>query len=305
MAEIASRVIMVRPRHFGFNPQTAEDNAFQHRAKHHSPDEVAEMALAEFDRMVDQLRQKGIEVNVLREPENDICPDAIFPNNWFSTFDEQFILYPMYTPNRRAERREPFIDRIELLTGMEANRQLLDKEPQGAVLEGTGSLVCDHYSKTAFIAHSERSDSDTISSFAALSGYRVIGFQADGPDREPIYHTNVLMCIGRSFALIGLDCVHQKDKARVVQSLEDIGKEVIALSSEQVLKNFAGNMLQLVSHEGEELLVMSSTAYSSLSDEQKDLLQNKHGQRLLHFEIPTIEYIGGGSVRCMIAELFT
>lgn len=295
-------VIMIRPTAFGFNAQTASSNAFQNKMTIFSPQQVQDIALLEFDNMVSVLIKAGIEVSVFDDIPNSQTPDSIFPNNWFSTFTGELILYPMKNENRRQERRP------NLFNGLSAkfekpNEILLAWESKEEYLEGTGSLVCDYASCTAFAAISPRTSENALTEFEKITGYSSVRFTAMGPDNTPIYHTNVMMTMGDTFAIIGADTIIDSEREAVIKSLEQLGKDPILLSNEQVFDHFAGNMLHLKNNNGEKFLVMSSSAFYSLTESQKEQIE-KHNTHLLHVPIHLIEKIGGGSARCMMAELF-
>jgi len=300
---IPKSVAMVRPKSFAFNPQTAENNAFQHELAHFTPAQIQDIAALEFDNMVAMLKAKGIKVMVFQEQDSN-TPDSIFPNNWFSTFTHEVVLYPMYTPNRRQERKSAVYKKIANDLRKPLNTQLLKEEKKGEILEGTGSLVCDYASKTAFAAISPRTTHEALDRFEQVSGYSTVRFDAMGPDGNLIYHTNVMMTMGNTFVIIGLDTIAEEHKTSVAGQLTSLGKDIIALTNEQVYAHFAGNMLQLQNAKGKQFLVMSSEAFSCLTSEQKDLIQNKHQNEIIAVPIHLIEKIGGGSARCMMAELF-
>jgi hypothetical protein len=300
---IAKSVAMVRPKNFAFNPQTAENNAFQQELTHFTPAQVQDIATLEFNNMVAMLKAKGIKVVVFQENDNN-TPDSIFPNNWFSTFTDELILYPMFTPNRRLERKPAIYKKLSNDLRKPINTKLIEREKKGEILEGTGSLVCDYVSKTAFAALSPRTTADALASFESISGYSTIRFNALGPDGNHIYHTNVMMTMADTFVVIGLDTIDTEERDRVKTKLKDLGKDIIGLSNEQVFNHFAGNLLQLQNAKGKKFLVMSSEALTSLTNEQKDIIQNKHQNEIIAVPIHLIEKIGGGSARCMMAELF-
>ncbi len=304
MANIPRKVLMVRPAAFAFNPQTAVSNAFQHQVKGFNSRQIQDIALLEFDHMVDLLQSVGIEVFIEQDQEGDDTPDSIFPNNWFSTFDSKFLLFPMFSENRRRERKAPMVKNIAGITGIAPNDSLLAAEEDGAILEGTGSMVCDHKNKIAYAAISQRTTHAALDHFEEISGYSTIRFRALGPDDTAIYHTNVMMCIADEFAVIGLNSIIDKDRDRVRTSLERSNLKVIALDNRQLFEHFAGNMLQLQNEEGEKFLVMSAEALSCLNSNQLEIIKS-HKNSILAPPIHMIEKIGGGSVRCMMAEIFT
>lgn len=295
--QTTSQILMIRPVDFKFNAQTAVNNKFQQAS---AQSDVQTQALKEFDGFVDLLRNNGVEVTVIDDTLQPETPDSIFPNNWVSFHSGgQVFLYPMFSENRRLERREDIlatlgkdyrINNITDLSGYEAER---------IYLEGTGSMVLDRDNKIAYACLSLRTDKKVLEDFCAQSGYTAVTFDATDASGFPIYHTNVMMCIGDKFAVVCLESVSNADeKTKLVQSLS--GKEIIEISLDQ-MNHFAGNMLQVENKNGDTLLVMSEQAYSSLKPEQITAL----GQysRLIYAPLYTIEKNGGGSARCMLAEI--
>jgi hypothetical protein len=296
-------VMMVKPTHFGFNEETAQNNAFQNKIDKLSPQIIQDIALLEFESMVNQLITNGIEV-ITYTDEGNTTPDSIFPNNWFSTFTNELLLYPMFSENRRLERKPEFYQDLSNRLDKGINDSLVGLEEVNEILEGTGSLVCDYESKTAFAALSERTTPKALDKFEETSGYSTVRFTSLGPDGKPIYHTNVMLTMAQSFAVVGLNTIIEEDRDRVKEHLEGLGKELLVLSNEQVYHHFAGNMLQLRNEEGDVFLVMSKAAYQSLSEEQIDFITEKHQNKIIACPIHIIETIGGGSARCMMAEVF-
>lgn len=302
---LASTVVMVRPKAFGFNPETAASNAFQKRAENLSFGEVQEEVLAEFDRFVLALRKAGVEARVFEDSEKPETPDAIFPNNWFCTLPNgQMFTFPMASKIRRGEIRNDILKEITKAYGYKLNRELEAFEEQGKALEGTGSLVMDHVNKLAYAAVSPRTDKDVLLRFEALSGYLAVPFVAYGPDKKPIYHTNVMMTMGPDFAIVGLETIDKQDRAYVSGVLERSGKKLLELSNTQVFEHFAGNMLCLKGKGGQRVLVMSKAAEKSLTNAQRDKIMGEFRCQIVSSAIPAIEQIGGGSARCMLAEVF-
>tara|TARA_B110000090_G_scaffold8252_1_gene8480 strand:- start:1522 stop:2433 length:912 start_codon:yes stop_codon:yes gene_type:complete len=296
-------VAMVRPRSFSFNTETADNNAFQNKLELFTSHQIQELALLEFNNMVDLLKLKGIKVQVFDDNGSD-TPDSIFPNNWFSTFTDEVILYPMYSENRRKERKKTIYQKLSNDLRKPVNDKLVKLEKSNAILEGTGSLVCDHASKTVFAAMSPRTTPAALEAFEKLTGYASHRFNAHGPDDQPVYHTNVVMTIGDTFAILGADTIKADEKEVVLASLQQLGKDVILMSNNQIFKHFAGNMLQLQNAKGNKFLVMSAEAKRSLTAEQLDIIQNKHLNEIIAPPLTVIETIGGGSARCMMAEIF-
>lgn len=282
---------MVRPASFGYNIQTT-DNSFQQEINA-SEEEV----LAEFGNMVVKLQEAGIKVTVIDDSPATICPDAVFPNNWFSTSCNRIILYPMYAENRRRERRD---DLISLIRNEKEITDLTSGEHEGLFLEGTGSLVLDHLHKTAYAALSNRTHPDLVKEWSNITGYKPVMFTATDAGGNVIYHTNVMMCVGTGYVIVCTEAIENKtDREIVLEEFRKNGQVVIEISREQVAA-FAGNMLEL---EGQERrLLMSLRAYNCLSAQQLEMI--KKNAAPLPIPIPTIETVGGGSVRCMVAELF-
>ena len=297
---------MVRPHSFRKNEETATNNHYQRDIAQASPEEIIERAQEEFDGLVDQLKAAGIEVVVFDEAEPHETPDALFPNNWISTHaDGTVALYPMFAPNRRTERREDVPLVLEHQFGFDV-RQIIDFtefESHNKFLEGTGSIVLDRINRKAYAALSDRTDARALEHFCDQLDFEPVAFQAlqtVDNQRLPIYHTNVMMSIGSGYAVVCLDCIDSDDERKqVVDAIVQDGLELVAITEEQV-NQFAGNMLELTGDEG-PVLVMSASAYQSLVPGQIEKLQQH--TTLLHAPLPTIETCGGGSARCMIAEI--
>ena len=306
MNQSTSSVFMVRPHSFRKNEETATNNHYQRDIEQASPEEIIERAQEEFDGFVDQLKAAGIEVVVFDEAEPHETPDALFPNNWISTHaDGTVALYPMFAPNRRTERREDVPLVLEHQFGFDV-RQIIDFtefESHNKFLEGTGSIVLDRINRKAYAALSDRTDARALEHFCDQLDFEPVAFQAFQTvdnQRLPIYHTNVMMSIGSGYAVVCLDCIDSDDERKqVVDAIAQDGLELIAITEEQV-NQFAGNMLELTGDEG-PVLVMSASAYQSLVPGQIENLQQH--TTLLHAPLPTIETCGGGSARCMIAEI--
>lgn len=304
--QTSSVILMVRPANFGFNPETAENNFYQQKDQR-SADEIRELARQEFDGFVALLRDQGVEVVVIEDTDSPVKTDAVFPNNWFSTHpDGKLILYPMYSPNRRLERRKDIIEQLmNLGFGV---REILDLsffEESEQYMEGTGSMVIDHDSKTIYACYSQRTHRVPLDYVAKLLGYQVVGFdsvQEIGGQISPIYHTNVMMHVGTDLAVVCLDSIPKASERQLVQeSLTKAGKKVIPITAKQKF-NFAGNMLEVCNSGGEKFTVMSQTAYDSLNVGQ--IQQIEKYTTIISPSIPTIEKLGGGSARCMMAEIF-
>lgn len=293
-------VLMIRPARFYPNPQTAVDNAFQ-RTTRLGSDTLTLMARKEFDAVVQTLRAAGVNVHVFEDTAEPEKPDAVFPNNWISAHhDGRIVLFPMYSAVRRRERRQDIV--VELRKHYRVT-DVIDYsrfEDEGCCLEGTGSLVLDHLRKIAYVSLSNRSNPKMIQRFADDFSYEPVIFTSIGSNGQAIYHTNVMMCIGTAFAMVGLEMIRNKAERQGVRArLEQTGKEIVELSADQIA-NFAGNAIELHNQGGEKLLVLSSRAAGVLAEEQREGLSRY--ARLVPLEIPTIE-LGGGSARCMIATI--
>jgi hypothetical protein len=294
----APAVLMVRPASFGFNPQTAESNAFQHAVM-----PLDDEALVEFDAVAAALRGAGIEVLIAADTAAPPKPDAIFPNNWVSFHhDGTVALYPMLAPNRRAERREEILEFVLREGGFRASRSVdfTHHEAQEKYLEGTGSLVLDREHRVAYACSSPRTDLDVLGDFAQQLDYEVVSFDALDAAGKPVYHTNVLMAVGSRFAVLCAEALPNAGRrAAVLARLQSTGHEVITITHAQMRK-FAGNVLELAAPGG-PLLVLSRTAFGCLTPSQ--LMRLEAHATLLPVALPHIETVGGGGVRCMLAEI--
>ena len=301
----AGAVLMVRPASFGFNPQTAASNAFQQAPVPHSCGEVATpvLALGEFDGLAKALERAGVEVLIASDTALPPKPDAIFPNNWVSFHcDGTVVLYPMLAPNRRAERREDILEQVVRDGRFRITRtvDLTHREAEGKFLEGTGSLVLDRPNRLAYASLSSRTDLDVLGEFAQLLDYDLVTFEAEDAAAQPVYHTNVVMAIGTRFALVcGAAIVHPVHREAVFSKLRAAGHDIVDITPRQML-DFAGNLLELVTAGG-PVIALSTTACHSLEPAQRRILES-HAD-VVPMAIPTIERIGGGGVRCMLAEL--
>jgi len=291
---------MIRPVNFGFNEQTADSNAFQNRSAEQQ--QVQDKALKEFDGFVNILRDNGVEVIVVDDTIEPHTPDSIFPNNWVSFHsDGTVFLYPMMAENRRLERREDIIMQLEDEFEIKHVIDLSRYEHEHKFLEGTGSMVLDRENKLAYACLSPRTNKDVLEQFCLESGYTPVLFHAVDQNGMDIYHTNVLMCIGSSFVVICLDSVKDKaEKENVVNVIKASKKQLISISFDQ-MNHFAGNMLEVENKAGESLIVMSKSAWDSLNYEQKAVLSSF--SKPVFADISTIESNGGGSARCMMAEV--
>ena len=297
-------VLMIEPIAFGYNAQTAENNYFQVEQK---DSDIQQKALSEFNNFVEKLRSKGINVITIKDTLEPHSPDSIFPNNWVSFHkDGKVVLYPMFAPNRRVERREDILKTIKN-QGFEIAEvdDFSHFENDDKFLEGTGSMIFDHDHKIAYGSVSLRLDEELFRKFCAKFGFTPVvfhSFQNVGDQRLPIYHTNVMMCVADKFVVICLDCIDDEmEREKVQEMIKSSEKEVIEISEDQ-MQQFAGNMLQVQNSEGKKFLVMSETAYKSLTPEQ---IQNIEKYcEIIYSDLNTIETNGGGSARCMLAEVF-
>ena len=291
---------MVRPYQFYFNQQTAANNFFQSNI---NIENANELAIAEFDAMVETLRANQIKVNVVQDTKDHSTPDSIFPNNWISTHEGGTLcLYPMFAQNRRAERKSTVIGFLQSNYQIQNILDLTDLEKEGKFLEGTGSMVLDHQNKLAYGCLSERLDKNAFNEWCEKMQFKAIAFKAVDDKAQPIYHTNVMMCMGNQFVVICLESIpNEQEKQLVLESFKKSNKEVITISQDQ-LNHFAGNMLQVFDINEKPHLIMSKQAYNSLKTEQVNSLEKYNP--ILPISIPTIEALGGGSTRCMMAEIY-
>ena len=293
---------MIRPKHFGFNPETADNNTFQQADPSADRSVISQKAREEFDLLVSVLMGAGVHVDVIEDSDEPPKPDAVFPNNWFSTHrDGTLITFPMYSKLRRLERRDEILQAIAGKYDVEKRYAFEQFEEQEMFLEGTGSMVLDRENRIVYACLSDRTDIRMIDKFCVLRGYTAVTFTAVA-DGVRIYHTNVVMALGTDYVVICLECVPDPDQRQeLMESFRSTAKEVIAITLPQ-LNAFAGNMLQLQTVAGDPVCVMSTSAYESLTPEQ--IMRIRKHTRIVHTPIPTIEKYGGGSARCMIAENF-
>ena len=305
MSQATNSILMIRPINFGYNEETAQDNHYQIKELSHK--NVNERAQKEFDNMVKNLRQNGVSVHVFQDDENEYTPDSIFPNNWVSFHENGDVgLYPMCAENRRMERRPEVLDFLENEGFTISN--IVDyssAESENKFLEGTGSMILDRENRLAYCSISNRSNEDLFIEFCEDFEFTPIifnSFQTVGNKRLPIYHTNVMMCVATDYVIVCLDSIDDKKQRKNVSSfIKDSGKKLIEISENQV-ESFAGNMLELVNDKGESILVMSKSAEDSLNENQKNIITKY--SRIISSDINTIETCGGGSTRCMMAEIF-
>jgi hypothetical protein len=297
--QTTSHILMIRPVSFAFNAETAANNAFQLK---NDEIEVQSKALTEFDEFVSLLQKNDVDVTVVEDTPEPITPDSIFPNNWISFHDNgTLLLYPMFALNRRAERKQHVLDKITEHFLITDKIDLSYHEKDHQFLEGTGSMVLDRENKIAFACLSPRTDEKVLDEFCTKMNYKAVAFHSVDKNGRPIYHTNVMMCVADRYVVICLDLIADaKEKMDVIEVIHKTGKEIIEINYEQ-LKHFAGNMLQIENTKGEKLLVMSTQAYRSLSKEQVQKLGAYN--KIIHSSLSTIETNGGGSARCMMAEI--
>ncbi len=295
--------MMVRPANFGFNAETAENNAFQTKETELLPETIKKRAIEEFDGFVDKLRQAGINIIVIEDEAIPIRPDAVFPNNWITFhLNGTIITYPMYAPVRRLERREDVILKIKERFSSKRLVRFEEYENSNQFLEGTGSMVLDRVHRLVYACLSPRTDAKLLDEFCHWAEYKKIEFHAVDDLGTDIYHTNVMMAMGDTFVIICMDSIRDATERKyLTRSFSKTGKEIIDISMEQ-MKSFAGNMLQVKNDKEETFLVMSEQAFKSLKPEQ--VTQIESHCNILHAPIYTIEKFGGGSARCMMAEIF-
>lgn len=302
-AQSTTDVLLIRPANFASNPETLASNRFQ-SASQQTADEIRRDALAEFDALANALQSAGVNVHVFEDTVDPIKPDAVFPNNWFSTHaDGTLVLYPMLAPNRRLERRLDVIESLHTRDGFHVHDtiDLSHREHEEKFLEGTGSLVLDRINRVAYACLSPRTDLDVLGEFGQRLDYDVIAFDAADKNGAPIYHTNVLMSVGTKFAAVCTSAIAADRRAAVASVLEASGRALVELSFDQ-MHAFAGNMLELRTTRGGYVVAMSETAFKSLSNAQRAAIESSAA--IVSVPIPTIERLGGGSVRCMLGEVF-
>jgi hypothetical protein len=300
--QVTSRLIMISPSNFAFNEQTSASNRFQIN-KEEAGERIREKAMFEFGRMVETLRSNRLIVDVYEDTPNPVTPDAVFPNNWISFHESgKIILYPMMAENRRLERRNDLVADVLRNYQVDEVVDLSRFEKDGKFLEGTGSMVLDRRHSTIYACLSPRTDAELLKKLAGLLNYELQAFYAEDESGVPVYHTNVIMSLGETLAVICLEAITgETHKAGVAQALISSGREIVEITFEQVRK-FAGNMLFVQNVVGEKLVVLSSSALGSLTEEQKAILAEH--VRWVAVDLSTIELYGGGSARCMLAEQF-
>ena len=291
---------MIRPVAFDFNPETAVNNAFQQAGSNGDAQRKAEK---EFDDFVHKLRGAGVDVTVVQDTPSPLTPDSIFPNNWISFHEDgTIILYPMFAVNRRAERKPHVLDVLREKFKIKHTINLTQYEDQHLFLEGTGSMVLDRVNKISYACISPRTDISILKDWCTQTGFTPCSFRSVDQNGGEIYHTNVMMCVADHYVVICLDSIPDaEEKNKVILQITESGKEIISITLDQ-MNEFAGNMLQVENKDDKKYLVMSSRAFHSLTPEQVKKI-NQYNE-ILHSDLSTIETNGGGSARCMMAEIF-
>jgi hypothetical protein len=300
--QITDTLLMIRPASFGYNSQTAVNNSFQ-KIPTEDDAEIQAKALLQFENAVQRLREEGVQVMVIDDTAQPVKPDAVFPNNWLSTTPEGIVhIFPMYAANRRAEKRDDILKILQDHFIISDACDWTEYEAEAMYLEGTGSMVMDHQNRVVYAALSPRTHKTLVEKFGAAAGYRAITFLAADSNGMPIYHTNVLLCIGEGFAVLCPKCItDDTERVAVAQLLEASGHENIYIEPDQ-MACFAGNMLHVRTASGHRVIVMSKAAHDCLQQDQKERLE-RHGT-LLPIDVSCIEAASGGSIRCMIGEIF-
>jgi len=299
---LTSTILMVRPAAFGFNEETAANNYFQSNPDI-SKEEIQQNALTEFDNMVQMLRSHDINVFIIQDTKEPAKPDAIFPNNWLSTSPNGVVtVFPMYAPNRRIEKRDEVLEQIANEVVIRDLQDWTEYEAEGRFLEGTGSMIIDYENKMIYACVSERTSLSVLENYAATNDFQAIVFLATDKNGMPVYHTNVMMTLGEDFCVLCEEAIEEEwELIAVRQLLESTNHAIISITREQ-MHSFAGNMMQVKNNKGEKFLILSQNAFNSLRKEQKQMLEAY--STLLPVAVPTIEKVEGGSVRCMMAEIF-
>jgi hypothetical protein len=303
VSQAANALMMVRPVRFCYNAETAVDNAFQKESDTNT-ESIQAKARQEFDNYVSILKSKGVEVAVFEDTLEPHKPDSIFPNNWISFHEDgTTVLYPMKANNRRVERRPDIVEGIETTYNFNIQNKIdiSKEEDAGRILEGTGSIVFDYINRIAYACVSQRTDKSLLDEIASKLGYKVVAFTSVDANGKEIYHTNVMMCVAERYALICAQSItNTQEREAVLKSLTETGHEVVLLSYEQI-GSFAGNALQVRGQEGKCVLIISKKGYDSLSEDQKETIQQY--DEIVPIPLDTIETNGGGSARCMIADI--
>ncbi|MFI5156594.1 MAG: citrulline utilization hydrolase CtlX [Chitinophagales bacterium] len=297
--QTTSHLLMIQPVNFSFNAETAVNNAFQ------TPSDdpgAQDRALSEFNDLSTLLENNGIDLTIVKDENKPSTPDSIFPNNWVSFHENGTVcLYPMFAENRRHERKPAILNIVADKFQVKKTVDLTSYENNHLFLEGTGSMVLDRENKIAYACLSPRTDKRLLTIFSDMMGYKPIAFAAEDGNGKAIYHTNVMMCVADKYVVICMDAIpHRNERSLISSAILNSGKEIIEISLEQ-MNHFAGNMLQVQNKKGENLLIMSTQAFKSLTPKQVKKLESYN--RILHSSLDTIEANGGGSARCMLAEI--
>ncbi|HUI33230.1 MAG: arginine deiminase-related protein [Dysgonamonadaceae bacterium] len=298
--QTAKKILMVRPAKFAYNEQTAKNNYFQEKLANSN---LNDKALEEFDNFVNVLRDNEVEVIVVQDTEYPHTPDSIFPNNWFSTHPTgELVLYPMFAENRRAERKPTVLGSIQRHFPANKTIDLTYGESENKFLEGTGSIILDHTSKIAYACRSERTNEELFHEFCKQMSFEPVLFSAFDENHNPIYHTNVMLSVGENLAVICTESItDEKERTHVINSLRETKKEIVEISLNQ-MKHFCANVLEVYSLDNENRLIMSEAAKNAFTSDQKDVI--KRHCKIISSPLQTIEQVGGGSARCMVAEIF-
>jgi hypothetical protein len=304
MSTITDTVFMVKPKYFGYNAETAENNAFQDNSGDQTKEQIIDMARLEFDGLVEKLREKGIEVIVYEDLDDLEVTDSVFPNNWITLHKNQILItYPMFAESRRAERRLDIIEDLKERFGYERQYFFDHYESESKFLEGTGSMILDRDNRVIYACLSDRTNVEILEKFSILMNYQKVFFHAVDRNGLEIYHTNVMMALGEEIAVVCLETIEdERERKELVKKLEETRKQIIEISQEQ-MEHFAGNMLELKNKKGYRYMVMSEQAFKSLNTKQIEEIEAS--SQIIHAPLNTIEKYGGGSARCMIAEIFT
>jgi len=303
ISQAATALMMVRPVRFCYNEETAVDNAFMTNISSNK-ESTQEKARQEFDNYVSILKSKGVEVACFEDTLEPHKPDSIFPNNWISFHEDgTIVLYPMKAMNRRVERREDIVEGLEKTFGYRISQKIdiTGEEKNERFLEGTGSIIFDYINKIAYACVSQRTHKEVLEEIASKIGFKAHTFSSVDENGKEIYHTNVMMCLGERFALVCAQSIrNETEREKLVNSLKETGHEVIFLTYEQI-NHFAGNALEVSNPKGDKYLIISKSGFESLTEEQKTIIEQY--DEIVPIPLDTIETIGGGSARCMIADI--
>jgi hypothetical protein len=304
LKQSTNHILMIEPSSFMFNEETAVSNEFQNNVNHISQEKIAQQAIEEHQKMVQELQAAGIQVNVIKDTPSPIKPDAIFPNNWIMFHHSgKIITFPMKNYNRQLERRIDIVDYYKNHFQVQDVIDLSHFENEDLALEGTGSIVFNHQSKTAYACLSPRTEESVLKNLCEIIGYDYHIFKSYDSSNKLIYHTNVVMCVGSGYVVIGLNSILDQDEKKAILSrFQEEKLEVVELNDAQLNKHFAGNMLEVLDANGIPNLVMSKRAFNSLDEHQKAQIEKY--AKMLPVSIDIIETVGGGSARCMMAEVF-